>query len=78
MERHFRVLLQRYGEIVAVDLTDKVRTSSLLFLSLKYKSPMSHQCSLETMLEDYMAIWSQLLTVSFGMFLQPQFDYTSS
>lgn len=30
MERHFRDLLQRYRETVAVDLTDKVRVSSLL------------------------------------------------
>jgi hypothetical protein len=31
VERHFHDLLQRYGETVAVDLTDKVRVSSLSF-----------------------------------------------
>lgn len=31
VERHFHDLLQRYGETVAVDLTDKVKVSSLSF-----------------------------------------------
>lgn len=31
VERHFLDLLQRYGDVVAVDLTDKVRNSFLLF-----------------------------------------------
>lgn len=38
VERHFHDLLQRYGEIVAVDLTDKVRVSSLFSFVLNYNS----------------------------------------
>ncbi len=40
VERHFHDLLQRYGETVAVDLTDKVRVSSLFYFPKNDKSDL--------------------------------------